>query len=62
VRICGLNLSDSGLELLTGSCENGNELSGSIRAGDFLTSWVTVSFSLYGVTWLVTRLHGVGLS
>jgi len=30
---------------LAGSCEHNNEPSGSIKGGNFLTSWVTVSFS-----------------
>jgi hypothetical protein len=38
---------------LVGPCEHGNELSGSIEGGEFLTSWVTVS------CWRRTLLHGV---
>jgi hypothetical protein len=42
---------------VAGSCEYGNELSGSIKGGEFLISQVTISFSrrpqLYGVGWLV---------
>jgi len=29
---------------VTGSCERGNEPSGSIKAGNFVTSWATVGF------------------
>jgi hypothetical protein len=39
------------------SCEHSNEPSGSIKGGNFFTSWVTVSFSrrtlLHGSGWLV---------
>jgi hypothetical protein len=30
---------------VVGPCEHCNEASGSIKAGNFLTSWMTVSFS-----------------
>jgi hypothetical protein len=33
---CGLNSSRSGLGPVTGSCENGNEPSGSMKGGKFL--------------------------
>jgi hypothetical protein len=41
------------LSIRVGSCEHGNEQSGSIQAGKFLTSYMTVSFSRR------TLLHGV---
>jgi hypothetical protein len=50
---CGLDSLRSGLGLVVGSSEDGNE---SIKDGEFLTSQVTVSFSrrilLHG--WLVS--------
>jgi hypothetical protein len=40
-----------------GSCENGNETLDSIKGGDILTTWATISFSrrtlLLGVNYLV---------
>jgi hypothetical protein len=30
---------------MVGSCENGNEYSGSIKGGNFVTSWPTITFS-----------------
>jgi hypothetical protein len=45
---------------LAGPFEHGNEPSGFVQAGDFLTTWVTVSFSkrilLCGVSYLPTYL------
>jgi len=42
---------------MAGSCEHGNEPSGSIKAGHFLASWATFSFSrgtgLHRVSWVV---------
>jgi len=36
VRSCGLCASASGWVSVTGSCEHGNESSGSVRDGEFL--------------------------
>jgi len=36
VRNCGLELSGLGYVLVAGSCKHGNELSGSIKNGEFL--------------------------
>jgi hypothetical protein len=40
---------------VAGSCEHGNELSGSIKAGNFLSSWATISLSnrvlLHEINW-----------
>jgi len=33
---CGLDSSGSGQELVAGSCEHGNEPSGSMKGGEFL--------------------------
>jgi hypothetical protein len=38
MRGCGLDLTGSGLELVAGSCEHGNELSGSIKQETFFNS------------------------
>jgi len=35
---CGMDASDSGQGPMAGSCEYGNELLGSIKPGNFLTS------------------------
>jgi hypothetical protein len=56
VRSCGLDASGSGWGPVAGCCEHGNEPSGSIKGGEFLTSWATVK------SWRRTALHGVGLS
>jgi hypothetical protein len=40
------------------SCEHGNEPLGSIKVGDFLTNWVTISFSRRT---LFHEFHAVGL-
>jgi hypothetical protein len=40
----GLNVSGSVWALFVGSCEDGNEPSGCIKARSFLTSFATVSF------------------
>jgi hypothetical protein len=50
---CQINWTGSGQGLVEGCCEHGNELSGSIDIGDFLTSWETASF------WRRTLFHGV---
>jgi hypothetical protein len=49
----GLDWAGSGYIQVTGTCESGNEHSGSINAGNFLTSWKPVRFSRR------TLLHGV---
>jgi len=45
VGACGLDSSGSGYGPMAGPCKHGNEPSGSIKAKNFLTCWVTVSFS-----------------
>jgi hypothetical protein len=50
---CGLNSSGTGQSPPVGCCQHGNEISGSIKAGNFLTSRETISFSRR------TILHGV---
>jgi len=45
VRECGLDASGSEEGPVAGCCEHGNEPLGSIKAGNFLTRLVTVSFS-----------------
>jgi hypothetical protein len=42
---CRLDSSGSGQRPVAGSCEHGNETSGSIMVGNFLSSWVTINFS-----------------
>jgi len=42
---CGLDSSGSGEGPTVSSCERGNELSGSIKVGNFLTSWATTNLS-----------------
>ena len=53
MRGYGLDLAGSGWGQVAGSCDCGNEPSGSINAGNFLTSRKLVSFSRR------TLLHGV---
>jgi hypothetical protein len=36
VGSCGLDISGSGYGPMVGFCEHGNEISGSIKGGDFL--------------------------
>lgn len=43
---CGLHLCGSGWGPVAGFCENGNEHSGSIKAGNVLPTWVTISFTI----------------
>jgi hypothetical protein len=45
LRMCGLDSFGSGYDIAEGSCDHGNEPSGSIKGGNFLTSLATVSFS-----------------
>jgi hypothetical protein len=51
---CGLDASGSGYGPADGPYEHGNETFGLIKAMNFLSSWVTISFSkrslLYGVS------------
>jgi len=53
MEMYGLNVSGSVWALFVGSCEDGNEPSGCIKARSFLTSFATVSF------WRKPLLHGV---
>jgi hypothetical protein len=53
VRHCELDSFGSGQEPVAACCEQGNELSGYIKDGNFLTSLVTISVSER------TSLHGV---
>jgi len=41
----GLDGAGSGYGQVAGTCECGNDLSGSIKSGNFLTSWEPFSFS-----------------
>jgi hypothetical protein len=41
----GLDLTSSGYRQVAGTCECGNEPSGSIKCGEFLDSYKPVSFS-----------------
>jgi hypothetical protein len=41
----GLHSSGSGYGQVACSFETGNEPSGSIKGGEFLTNWTTISFS-----------------
>jgi hypothetical protein len=49
----GLDTFSSGQTTVVGSCEHGNEPSGSAKSGNFLTNQVTVGLSR-------TLLQGVG--
>jgi hypothetical protein len=42
---CGLHSSASAQRPFAGSCKHANEVLASIKDGEFLTSWTTVSFS-----------------
>jgi hypothetical protein len=42
---CGVDASGSGYGLVAGSCQHGNEPSGSIKSGSCFASSVTISFS-----------------
>jgi hypothetical protein len=58
VGSCGLDASSSGWGPVVGSCEHSNILTGSIKGGNFLTSWVTISFSralLHGTSQLLVK-------
>jgi len=52
---CGLDLSDSGYYVVTGSCEHANEHQFPKKSWNFLTSRVTTSYSTR------TSLHGVSV-
>ena len=54
MRVCGLDWAGPGSRQLADACECGNEPSGSVKCGQFLTSCKPVSFSRrtlhYGVS------------
>jgi hypothetical protein len=60
VRRCGLDSVDSGQGSEAGSCEHGNEPSGSINGDNFLASRSTVSLTrggcALGISWLLLLL------
>jgi hypothetical protein len=68
VWACGLDSSGSEWDPVAGSCGHGNEPSGSIYAGNLLTSWATISFTrrnlLHVVSngWKTLLQHGVDYS